>query len=231
MRNTVLYSLAFLLIDIVFGVLFAVLFFNLHSAVGLKCYHTVMILPRFMSMVIIAYIVYALLSPSAGLVNTVITSLGGSAIPWYSDPKYWPAILIITHLWSTVGMNSVLYYASLVSLDASLLEAADLDGANRIQKVWHVMVPHLTSVIIILLILGIGNIFSGDFGLFYQVPKDQGVLYPTTDIINTYTFRAMMNGSMAKSAAVGLFQSASGMVMVIVTNLIVRKISPEDSLF
>lgn len=231
MRNTILYSLAFLLADIVFGVLMAVLLYNLRSRIGLKVYHTVMILPRFMSTVIIAFIVYALLSPSYGVVNTIITSLGGEAIQWYSEPKYWPTILMITHIWSSVGMNSVLYYSTLVNLDAGLLEAAELDGANWFQKVWHIMVPHLTSVIIILLILGIGKIFSGDFGLFYQVPKDQGVLYPTTDIINTYTFRALMSGSMAKSAAVGLFQSLSGMVMVVVTNLIVRQISPEDSLF
>ena len=128
-------------------------------------------------------------------------------------------------------MNSVVYYASLVGLDTELLEAAELDGANRVQKVWYVMVPHLTGVIIILTILGIGSIFSGDFGLFYQVTKDQGVLYPTTDIINTYTFRALMGGSMEQSAAVGLFQSAAGCVMVVLTNLIVRRISPENSLF
>ena len=184
-----------------------------------------------MSPVIIAYIVYALLSPASGVVNNIISALGGQKINWYAEYKYWPFILIVTHIWQTVGMNSVVYYASLVSLDVSLLEAAELDGASRVQKLWHVMVPHLTGVIVVLTILGIGNIFSGDFGLFYQVTKDQGVLYPTTDIINTYTFRALMGGSMEKSAAVGLFQSAAGCFMVVVTNLIVRRISPENSLF
>ena len=231
MRNTIGYSVAFLAADIVCGVLLAVLCYNLTSQKALKVYHTTIILPRFMSTVIIAYIVYALLSPTAGVVNNVIAAFGGDKINWYAEYKYWPFILIVTHIWQTVGMNSVVYYASLVGLDASQLEAAELDGANRVQKVWHVMVPHLTGVIVVLTILGIGSIFSGDFGLFYQVTKDQGVLYPSTDIINTYTFRALMGGSMEKSAAVGLFQSAAGCFMVIVTNLIVRRISPENSLF
>ena len=231
MRNTIGYSVTFLVMDVVFGVLLAVLCYNLKSQKALKVYHTTIILPKFMSPVIIAYIVYALLSPASGVVNNLIAAFGGQKINWYAEYKYWPFILVVTHILQTVGMNSVVYYASLVGLDASLLEAAELDGANRVQKVWHVMVPHLTGVIVVLTILGIGNIFSGDFGLFYQVTKDQGVLYPTTDIINTYTFRALMGGSMEKSAAVGLFQSAAGCFMVVMTNLIVRRISPENSLF
>lgn len=231
MRNTIGYSVTFLVMDVVFGVLLAVLCYNLKSQKALKVYHTTIILPKFMSPVIIAYIVYALLSPASGVANNLIAAFGGQKINWYAEYKYWPFILVVTHIWQTVGMNSVVYYASLVGLDASLLEAAELDGANRVQKVWHVMVPHLTGVIVVLTILGIGNIFSGDFGLFYQVTKDQGVLYPTTDIINTYTFRALMGGSMEKSAAVGLFQSAAGCFMVVMTNLIVRRISPENSLF
>ena len=204
MRNTIGYSVAFLVMDVIFGVLLAVLCYNLQSQKALKVYHTTIILPRFMSPVIIAYIVYALLSPASGVVNNIISALGGQKINWYAEYKYWPFILIVTHIWQTVGMNSVVYYASLVSLDVSLLEAAELDGASRVQKLWHVMVPHLTGVIIVLTILGIGNIFSGDFGLFYQVTKDQGVLYPTTDIINTYTFRALMGGSMEKSWRLGV---------------------------
>ncbi len=231
LRNTLGYSAAFLATNVFFGVLLAVLCYNLTAPKALKAYHTIVILPRFMSTVIIAYIVYALLSPSAGVLNGVIKAMGGRPVQWYAEPAYWPFFLTITHIWQTVGMNSVVYYASLVSLDRELLEAADLDGANRVQKVLHVMVPHLMGIIVILTILGIGNLFSGDFGLFFQVTKDQGVLYPTTDIINTYTYRALMGGSMERSAAVGLFQSAAGCVMVIGTNLIVRKISPENSLF
>ena len=93
------------------------------------------------------------------------------------------------------------------------------------------VIPHLIPVMVITTILAIGGIFSGDFGLFYQTPKDVGLLYPTTDVISTYTFRALQAGAMEKSTAVGLFQSLAGMFMVLITNFIVRKISPEDSLF
>lgn len=231
LRNTVLYSTSFLLLDTLAGVTLAIMFYNLRSKVGLKIYNTIVILPRFMSMVIIAFIVYSLFSPSYGIINSTIQSLGGQPVQWYNDAKYWPYILTITHIWQTVGMRSIIYYASLMGLDDGLLEAAALDGASRFQQIRHIMVPHLFSIIVIMTILGIGDLFSGDFGLFFQVPKDIGVLYPATDIINTYTYRAMRNGSLEKSAAMGLFQSLSGLLLVVVTNAIVRKISPENSLF
>lgn len=230
-RNTVLYSSAFLILDLVCAVGLALMLYFLRSKRALKVYNTVVIVPKFMSPVIIAFIVYALFSPNFGLVNAVIKALGGDAIAWYSGPKYWPWILTVTHIWQTVGMNSVIYYASLMSLDESLLEASTLDGANRWQQICHVIIPHLVPVMVVTTVLAMGSIFSGDFGLFYQVPKDQGTLYATTDIISTYTYRALLGGSLEKSAAVGLFQSVVGFVMVVATNAIVKKISPENSMF
>lgn len=230
-RNTVLYSLSFLILDLVFAVGLALMLYFLKSRKGQKIYNTIVIMPKFMSAVIIAFIAYALLSPSYGLINSVIEFFGGEPIAWYSEPKYWPWILAITHIWQTVGMNSVIYYASLMSLDESQLEASTIDGANRWQQIIHVIIPHLIPIMIITTILGMGSIFSGDFGLFYQTPKDQGMLYATTDVISTYTYRALLGGSLEKSAAVGLFQSVVGLIMVVTTNLIVKKISPENSLF
>ena len=139
--------------------------------------------------------------------------------------------LTITHIWQTVGMNSVVYYASLVGLDTELLEAAELDGANRVQKVWYVMVPHLTGVIIILTILGIGSIFSGDFGLFYQVPMHSGMLYSTTQTIDTFVYRALLEqNSIGRSSAAGFFQSVLGFVLVMGANWIVNKLDRESAL-
>ena len=231
MRNTVGYSLLFLVLDVLAGVTLAVMFYILSSRKALKVYNTIVILPRFMSMVIIAFIVHSLFSPSFGIVNGIRGVFGNRPIQWYSNPIYWPFILTITHVWRGVGMNCIIYYAALMGLDGEQLEAAELDGASRWQKIKYIMVPHLTSVIIILTILGIGRIFTGDFGLFYQVPQGLGILLPATDIINTYVFRALITGGMERSAAVGLFQSFSGLVLVLLTNLIVRKISPENSLF
>lgn len=229
--NTLRYSVTFLVLDLVCGVGLALLFYNLRSRKALKFYNTIVILPRFMSAVIVAFIVYIILNPSYGLVNQMIVALGGTKIQWYSEAAYWPVILSITHVWQTVGMNSIIYYASLMGLDESLLEAARLDGANKWQETWHVVIPHLIPVMVITTILAIGKLFQGDFGLFYQVPKDVGLLYPTTDVINTYTYRALQSGAFEKSTAVGLFQSIMGCMLVIITNKIVRRISPENSLY
>lgn len=230
-RNTLMYSVTFLVLDLVCGVGLALMFYNLRSRKALKFYNTVVILPRFMSAVIIAFIVYIILNPSYGLMNQVIVALGGTKVQWYSEAAYWPFILTITHIWSSVGMNSIIYYASLMSLDESLLEAARLDGASKWQETWYVVIPHLIPVMVINTILAIGRLFQGDFGLFYQVPKNVGLLYETTDVINTYTYRALQSGALEKSTAVGLFQSLVGCILVIVTNKIVQKISPENSLF
>ncbi len=230
-RNTVAYSVTFLLVDLVAAVGLALMFYSLRSRKALKLYNTIVILPKFMSAVIVAFIVFSLLNPSYGVVNKVIGQFGGSGIQWYSKPQYWPAILIITHIWQTVGMNSIIYYASLMGLDEALIEAAKIDGANKWNQIRYVILPHLVPIMIITTILGIGYLFSGDFGLFYQTPKDIGLLYPTTDIINTYTYRALRDGALEKSTAVSLFQSLTGLIMVLITNGITKKISPENSMF
>jgi len=230
-RNTVLYSITFLITDLLFGVLIAVLLYNLHTKVGLKVYHTIIMIPRFMSIIIIAYIVYAFLSQQNGVLNRVIVALGGTAIKWYTKPSYWPFILTIVHVWASLGAGCLYYYSALTSIDPTLYEAAEIDGANVLQKTWHVSIPELVPIMVMMTILGIGGLFNGDIGLFYQVPRNTGLLYSTTDIINTYTYRALLAGSLEKSAAVGLFQSVVGLFLVVGTNAIVRKVSPENSMF
>ena len=229
--NTVAYALTLLAMDNVLAIGLSLMFYCLKSNVCVKVYNTVMILPRFLSMVIISFIVLAMLNVRSGVINQGLVALGLKKVQWYSKPQYWPYILTFVHEWAGVGMGCILYYATLMGVDEGLFEAAMLDGANRRQQLWYVAIPHLVPVIMIKLILGMGSIFQGDFGLFYQVPRNIGLLYKTTDVINTYVFRAMMGGDLEKSAAIGLFQSLVGMAMVILTNLIVRRISPEQSLF
>ena len=230
-RNTVIYSVVFLVTDLFFGVLIAVLLFNLHSRPALKAYHTIILLPRFMSIIIVAFMAYAFLSPSNGVINSIIVALGGDRINWYGEAKYWPVILTIVHVWMSIGGGCLYYYAALTGIDPTLYEAAELDGASVLQKTWYVSIPELVPIMVMMTILGIGGLFSGDMGLFYQVPKNTGVLYETTDIINTYTYRALLDGSLEQSAAVGLFQSVVGLILVVGTNAIVRKVSPENAMF
>lgn len=230
-RNTVLYSIEFLALDLILGVLIALLLYFMRSRIGVKVYHTIMLIPKFLSIVIVSFISYSFLSPSFGVLNQIITYFGKEPVAWYSHSQYWPWILTIVHIWMALGSGCLYYYAALTGIDPSLFEAAEIDGANTLQKTWYVAIPELVPIMILTTILGIGNLFSGDMGLFYQVPRQQGVLFETTDIINTYTYRGLLGGDMSRSAAVGLFQSVVGFVLVITTNTIVRKIRPENALY
>ncbi len=230
-RNTLLYNLAFLILTTSGAVIVALLLYNLSKRWLVKTYNTIMILPKFMSIVLISFIVYALLNPASGIVNQIIQNFGGEAIDWYSKPLAWPFILTFVHLWQCVGYSSIIYYAALMGINPELFEAAEIDGATKFQQTIKIAIPEIMSLISIQTILALGQIFNGDFGLFYQVTRNVSTLYPTTDIVNTYTFRTLMGGDMAKSSAVGLMQSVVGTVLIITVNAIVKKLSPEDSLF
>lgn len=230
-RNTVLYALDFLIVDLIVGVVMALLLYHVKSGIALKVYHTIIMIPRFLSIVIIAFIVYSILSPSYGVLNQIIRLFGGENIQWYGVPKYWPVILTLVHIWQIAGSGCLYYYAGLMGIDGTLFEAAELDGANTLQKCWHICIPSILPIMVMLTILGIGRLFNGDMGLFYNVTMDTGALYSTTDIINTYTYRALLDGSLERSAAVGLFQSITGLILVVSANAVIRKISPENRMF
>ena len=231
-RNTVGYGILFIILGIVCAVFVAILLYEVRSRKALKYYQTTMILPYFLSWVIVGYITYILLEPNMGIINQILGVFGIEGRQWYSEPKYWVFILPIVQVWKTVGLNSIMYYAALMGIDEQLFEAATLDGAGRIKQIWYISIPSLIPLMIILTILHIGNVIRGDFGLFYTIPRDVGLLYPTTDIIDTYVYRGLRTGDdIGITAAVGLFQSVVGLIMVVGTNLIVRKIDPESALF
>lgn len=229
--NTVGYSLVFLLLDVIVSVMIAVFLYEITSKIRLKIYQTSILLPSFISWVLVTYIVFVLLSHEYGLVNQLLEALGFSAVKWYDTPSYWRFIMPMVYLWKIAGNSCIIYYAALMGVDASLYEAAEIDGAGRWKKLIHITLPSIMPVVCIMLILGIGGAMNGNFGLFYQVPRQSPALYPTTDIINTYVYRGLQNGSIGVSAAVGLFQSFVGMILLLVTNAVVRKINPENAMF
>ena len=145
-----------------------------------------MILPYFLSWVIVSYITYILLNPNLGMLNQIMKAFGLEEVNWYSEKKYWPLFLTIVNVWKGIGMNSIFYYATLLGVDPGLYEAAKIDGASRFQRMIYVSLPSLIPTITILTILSLGSIFRGDFGLFYQIPRNVGILYPVTDVIDTY---------------------------------------------
>lgn len=230
--NTLELNVIFIICGIIAAVLVAVLLFEIQSRKAVKTYQTILITPHFMSWIIASYMVYAILSPEYGLINKLIEAFGGTAIQWYSIPELWTWILLVCYVWKHVGMDMVVYYAALMGIDTALFEAAKIDGANKVQIAWYITVPTLVPLITILTILKIGAIFRSDFGLFYQVPRDIGALYPRTDTIDTYIYRVMRQiGNLSMSSAIGLLQNVVGFTLVMVTNYITRKIDPSRALF
>ena len=237
-RNTLGNNILFISFGILSSLVVAILLFELKSRTATKIFQTILITPHFMSWVIVAYMVLAILSPTSGFLNAIMTSLGiiDKPIDWYSKPNAWPIILTITSVWKSVGMDSVVYYASLMGIDTSLFEAAEVDGANKWQRTIHIVVPSLVPLIVILTILKIGGIFHADFGLFYNVTQDgaNGNLYETTNVIDTWTFRAFKEGtgdSYGQSSAMGLMQSIIGIILVLSTDALSKKIDKDLGLF
>ena len=232
-RNTLGLNALFIIFKTVCSVAFAVMMFELQkNRRAVKTYQTITIIPSFLSWVVVGYMTYALLETQRGMINRIIEAFGGNGVQWYASPQYWPFILLIVSLWSGVGNNSIIYFASLMGIENDYFEAASLDGATRWQEIRYISIPFLIPLVIIMTILNIGSIFRADFGLFFNVTRNIGMLYPTTDVIDTYVYRALISvGDIGMSAAVGLFQSVVGFVLILTTNAIVRKMSPDNALF
>lgn len=231
-RNTVLYSLAFILIGMVLNVTVAILTNEIISKKTKKFFQTLVLLPHLMSMVVVAYLVFAYLSPTTGLINSVIKSLGGDAINWYQESKYWPFILIFVNQWKGVGFGMIMYLSTILGISEEYYEAATIDGATRWQQIRKITLPLLKPTIITLLILNCGSIFRSDFGLFFQVPQNQGALYEVTDTIDTFVYRGLMlQPNMPMSSAAGFLQSVVGFIMVVSVNAIVRKVDKSNAIF
>jgi len=230
--NTLYMNLIFILVGLISALAVAILLYQIKSRSATKTFQTLLITPHFLSWVIAAYMVYALLNPEFGMLNVIRKTFGMEIIDWYSRPKSWPFILTIAYIWKHVGMDSVIYYAALMGIPQDLFEVADIDGASLWEKVKYIILPELKTLIIVLTILKLGNIFRADFGLFYQLPQNVGALYSTTDVLDTYIFRTMrVYGNMGMSSAAGLLQSFVGFVLVILTNTIVKKFDSDSSLF
>lgn len=232
-RNTILYNAAFIVIGLVVAVAFAILLNEIKSKFASRFYQSVIILPFLISMVIVSYLVFSMLSIESGFMNkTVLPTLGIDPISWYNEPKYWPAILTLVHTWKGVGYSCIIYLAAIIGIDPEYYEAAKLDGASKWQQIRTITIPLITPVIIMLTLLQIGRIFYSDFGLFYQVPMNAGALFSTTNVIDTYVFRGLLQlGNIGMSSAAGFYQSLVGFILVLVSNYVVRKINKENALF
>lgn len=232
-RNTILYNVVFIALNTVVGIMFAIFICDTVSKKLKKVYQSAILFPYLMSAVILGYIVYAFLSQSTGIVNNSILSVfGKEAVNWYAEPKYWPFILVFVNLWKGVGYGCLIYISTINGIDPSLYEAASLDGATKWQQIKNITLPFLKSTVITLTLMSIGRIFYSDFGLFFQVPRDSGLLYSTTNVIDTYVYRGLMkSGNVGMSVAAGFYQSIIGFIIVLTANAVVRKVSEENAMF
>lgn len=230
-RNTIVTNFLMIAVGTAVTLIFALLMFELTRRVA-KVYQTILFYPYFMSWVIVAYVVFALLSMDNGVINRVLQSMGLEPVMWYNEPKYWLAILILSNTWKWVGYGTVIYYAALMGVDPTYYESAKLDGASRIRQMFHISLPMLKPLIIIMTIIQIGRIFYSDFGLFYNVTLDSPLLYPATDVLDTYVYRALRTtGDIGMASAANFYQSVVGLILVLMTNYIVKKTDPENKLF
>lgn len=232
-RNTLLYNTAFIILNTIFALGLAIFLNEIKNKLASRFYQSVVILPHLISTVIVGFLVFALLSVENGFVNkTLLPLVGMDPISWYSESQYWPYILTFVNMWKNIGYLCVVYLAAIIGIDKEYYEAADLDGASKWKQIRYITIPMITPIITIMTLLAIGRIFYADFGLFYQVPLNAGAIQSTTDVIDTYVYRALLNtGDIGMSSAAGMYQSLVGFILVMLSNYIVRKRSKENALF
>jgi putative aldouronate transport system permease protein len=230
-RNTVLYNLTFMTLGLIAAVAIAIGITEISNRRTAKFYQTLYFLPFFLSWVVVSYLTYALLNYDYGALNGILRFFGKEPVEWYINAKYWPYILVLANLWKYAGNGSIIYTATIVGIDTALFEAAAIDGANRIKQIWHITLPMLKPIMILLSILAVGRVFNADFGLFYLIPRS-GAVRSVTLVIDVYVYNGLTSGSVniGMIAAAALYQSAVGFALILITNWIVSKISPDNTL-
>ncbi|WP_083492302.1 ABC transporter permease [Lederbergia galactosidilytica] len=232
-RNTILYNGLFIVLNTIFAVAAAIMLNEIKNKFAARFYQSAILLPFLISMVIVSYLANAFLSTEVGFLNkTVLPLLGIEDISWYTEASYWPYILTFVSTWKGVGFLCVIYLAAIVGIDEEYFEAATLDGANKWQQIRFITIPLIMPIVIMMTLLAIGKIFYSDFGLFFQVPMNSGAIYDTTNVIDTYVYRGLIQlGDIGMSAAAGLYQSIVGFILVLLSNWAVRVRSKDNALF
>lgn len=230
-RNTILYNLVFIFLGLFVALCVALMLFEMSKKV-VKISQTLLLLPFFISYVVVSYAINGFFDMNNGLVNNLLVSLGREPVLWYNHPGYWPVIITVTAVWKGMGYAGLVYYAALMGTNMELYEAARVDGAGKLRQIWHVSLPSLRPMISMMLIMDFGKILSIDFGLFYNVPQNSPLLYETTDVLSTFTYRALMSiGDIGMSSAASFYQAVVGFFLVLLCNWIVKKISAENAIF
>ncbi|MCI5486104.1 MAG: ABC transporter permease subunit [Clostridiales bacterium] len=231
-RNTLGYNIVFIILGVIIPVAFAIMMNELTRKFVRKTYQTMMFFPYFLSWVVVSYFLNAFLDAQYGMIPAMQAAAGKEVTSWYTTPGPWPYLLVFANLWKNVGYSTVLYLAAITGIDANQYEAAAIDGASKWQQVLYVTIPHLRTMICILFIMNVGRIFASDFGLFYNVPMQNGALFSVTQTIDTYVYRAYIaTGNPGQSSAAGLLQNVLGFICILSANAIVKKVDADSAMF
>lgn len=229
--NTITLNFMFILCGTVIALVLALAMNELRSKLFHSVVQSAFFLPYLLSWVLVGYFVFALLTTN-GLINKTVEIFGAGPVNWYGEPGYWPAILVLLSIWKGAGYNSIIYLASILGINSEYYEAAKIDGASRVQQIRYITIPLIRPVIIMMTLISLGHIFHSDFGMFYNVTRNAGALYPTTDVIDTYVFRMFRTlGDVGISSAAGFYQATVGFLLVLLSNYVVRKIDNENAMF
>ncbi|MCR4587504.1 MAG: ABC transporter permease subunit [Lachnospiraceae bacterium] len=229
--NTLYINFFGLIFGTIVPILIAINFNEVKGKIFKKVTQSAMFFPYFLSWVVVGAIVYAFFSTDTGMVNRMLESSGHDIIRWYAEKKYWKGIIITADVWKWCGYNSIIYMAAMTNFDASLYEAATVDGANRFQRIWYITLPLLKPTVVILTLMSIGRIFFGDFGMIYGIVGNNSLLYDEVAVIDTYVYSAMRSLGFSYTTAIGLFQSVMGLILVTVSNRMAKKINEGEGLF
>jgi len=229
--NTIFLNLLFLISTTVMSILLALVFVEIKKRVYNKVVQTIAIFPHFVSWTVVAMFLSGIVGGS-GLVTKWVTEITGSNPQFYSSPGWWPLILVLLRIWQGAGYGTIVYVAAITGFDQEMYEAARVDGATRFQQITRITLPLLKVTAVMLTIMGIGKIFNGDFGMIYAVVGDNSQLYSTTDVIDTFVYRALRQlNNLGMSTATSLFQSIVGLILVFTTNAVTKKLEPDAAIF
>jgi len=231
-RNTLAYNLTFLIIDTVLPIALAIMLSYMYSDRLKGITQSVAMLPHFMSWVVVSMFLFAFLSTDKGLFNNALIELGKEPVRWYQEPAVWPIILVVTHTWKAYGYALVMYMANIASINSGLYESAMVDGAGAWQMVLKITLPLIRPIVIVILLLNLGGIFNTDFGLFFHATRNSGSIISTTQTIDVYTYKALMEqANYGYSAAASLMQNVIGCIFLLIANMLIKKVDPEEGVF
>lgn len=231
-RNTILYNLVFIFLGNALQCFMAILLTAIPGMAFRRASQSLMLLPYFVSFVIVGTIAYNIFNVEFGSLNTLMKAIGAEPVNVYATPQIWPGILVFFNIWKGLGYGTVIYLAAITGIDREIYEAAKIDGCSIVREIRHITIPLLKPTFIMLVLFSLGGIMRGQFELFYQLVGRNGQLFPVTDIIDTYIYRSLtINFNIGLSTAAGLYQSIFGLITVFTVNSIIRKKSPGNALF